>query len=162
MRHSYINCQRSFVRFNFLTGRAPLFCWEPHDPEPNLGAVSYRLKSRWTEPVEPTDVFIATKQANRILGGYIGGRKPRPSETTHDIHLGTVYLWYRENRPEHAAAWVSEHKLYAETRPGERLPDAVIRPGKQTTLVVKFGGGYSKYKLEAFHQTLSELPYEIW
>jgi trehalose-6-phosphatase len=106
---------------------------------------------------------IATTTAARIFGGN-GGRFPRDSEQTHDIHLSAVYLHYRQAKPKLAASWASEARIY-ETRDDkdQKLPDAMITVA-DSPRVVEFGGAYSKAKLEAFHGYCSvlELPYEVW
>lgn len=87
----------------------PVFSWEPGDPNPDFGPIAYQLRNRWQKPLVSTPAAMATRQANRLYGGYTGGRKPRPSEATHDVHLGQLYLHLRETQPKLAAAWVSKH-----------------------------------------------------
>ena len=111
----------------------------------------------------PTDAVIATRQATREFGGYIGGRRPRDSETTHDIHLAQVYLRLRTRQPELLSQWVSEAQQYAEGGgKNERLPDVIIRDTGIPQFVIEFGGAYSKPKLEAFHAASAEIPYQLW
>lgn len=144
---------------------APLLVWRPGGSEPDFGALSYQLKRRWSSPVIAQSLYHATREANRLFGGYIGGRKPRISETTHDVHLAQVYLNLLKTNPRAAANWVSEHQLHAEGGGrNERLPDAVIRypRRKAVQLVVEFGGSYSKCKLIEFHEALRHFCYEIW
>ncbi|HZZ26755.1 MAG TPA: hypothetical protein VFE46_02010 [Pirellulales bacterium] len=144
---------------------APVLNWMPGNEEPNFGALSYRLKERWPSPLVTKSIFHATRDANRLLGGYIGGRQPRTSETTHDVHLAQVYLRFLRQEPRTAKRWVSEHQLYAEGGGrNERLPDAIIRHprNRDLDLVVEFGGKYPKMKLIEFHDALRHLRYQIW
>jgi hypothetical protein len=43
------------------------------------------------------------------------------------------------------------------------LPDAMIRT-PQGSIIIEFGGAYSKSKIEHFHRFCAErnLPYELW
>jgi len=142
---------------------APLVSWRPGDELPEFGKAAYRLKSRWREPVEPTEIVQASRLAASRYGGALGGRWPRASETTHDVSLAGVFLWHCQHRPEDAACWVPEAQLYAEGRGLQgRLPDAVIRRGGKEICIVEFGGSYGKQKLAAFHAEMRSLPYEIW
>jgi len=142
----------------------PLVQWLPGDELPDFGAVAYRLRRRWREAVEPTEIVVATRKAKRRFGGFGGERWPRPSEISHDVSLAGVYLWYRAYKPEEAECWIGEAQLYTEGwGMGERLPDALIRRNDgDIERVVEFGGSYRKQKLEAFHREMCEFPYEIW
>lgn len=144
-----------------LTG--PEFSWLPGGEEPNFGPIAYRLKNRWKSPLVPTEIVIATLLAKRQFGGYMGGRMPRESETTHDIHLAQVYLRLRKDQPEMMDGWVSEARQYAEGGgKNQRLPDVIIRDGNVTREVIEFGGAYSKQKLQAFHGEAQHTPYQLW
>ena len=77
---------------------SPVVTWKPTDRDPDFGAISYRLKSRWKEhPISTVCVSSTRNAANRFHGH--GGRFPRPVERTHDIHLARVYLIYRRLSP---------------------------------------------------------------
>lgn len=142
---------------------APVIAWKPGTQTPNLGAASYQLKHRWSSSPRPVPAIIATTTAARLFGGH-GGRWPRESEQTHDIHLSTVYLHYRKTRPALASSWVSEAQIYdAREDKDQKLPDAMITVDGNPH-VIEFGGAYSRAKLEAFHGYCEalELPYEVW
>ena len=145
-----------------LTG--PVASWSPGQEPPAFGELSYRLKARWSQPPISTQCVIATTLAGRSNGGF-GGRFPRESEQTHDIHLAGVYLGIRSRRPEVIQFWRSEARILWERRgeKREKLPDAVLDL-PTGPLVIEFGGAYSKPKLEAFHDYCDEnaTPYEIW
>lgn len=156
----------SFMAHPELPLPGPVFSWHPGDVEPAWGPIAYRLQSRWPKPLVATPLVFATPQCTRMFGGYTGGRGPRPSEATHDLHLGQVYLVLRQREPKTEKRWVSENELYAEGRGrNERLPDAIIRgprAGAPPTRVIEFGGAYKKSKLEEFHREMARFRYEVW
>src|SRR5262245_50799044 len=69
---------------------APIAVWEPGDPAPDLGAASWKLKSRWHLAPATTPAVIATAVSGHLFGGS-GGRLPRGTEQTHDLHLAALY-----------------------------------------------------------------------
>lgn len=141
----------------------PLLRWHPGEPAPDLGSIAYRLQARWTEPLRLTRGVIATKLAAAQQGG-IGGRAPRLSELTHDLHLAAVFIRLRREDPQLAMTWQSEAGQYAEGGGrDERLPDAMIGVGRER-MAIEFGGAYAKRKLEEFHDHCAERaqPYEVW
>jgi hypothetical protein len=142
----------------------PLIDWRPGLEAPALGQVAYKLKRRWTEPVRSTAVVIATARAASQLGGT-GGRRPRASEITHDLHMATVYLLARTDHAR-SRRWISE-AAYSKRwgKAGERVPDAALlssRGGRKK--LIEVGGAYPKRKLEGFHRFCEdqELGYELW
>lgn len=141
----------------------PVFVWRPGDPEPDFRAIASRLRARWKRPRRPTDAVIATRRAARDYGGYLGGRRPRASEATHDLHLAQVYLRMRRESPELLEFWVSEAQQYAEGGGrNEPLPDVIIRPAGAAQFLVEFAGQYSRRKLEEFHGRTNHIPYQLW
>ncbi len=143
--------------------RAPVYEWRPGNPPPQFGPIAYRLRSRWKAPLVPTEAVIATTKTKRQYGGYIGGRKPRRSEATHDVHLSQVYLRLRETNPEILSHWISDAQQYAEGGgKNARLPDVLIRDGVTTEMLIEFAGAYRKQKLEAFHGQAKGYPYQLW
>lgn len=140
----------------------PLVRWKPRDPAPDLRRLSGRLLKRWTAPVAPTLLVVATRAAGRWLGGA-GGRRPRRSEGSHDLTVAAVYLNWRRRAPE-AAEWLSEARLRTLGFGDQtRLPDAMVQLGGART-VIEIGGAYSTEKLTEFHEFCwhEGLPYEIW
>lgn len=140
----------------------PIVNWRPGDPAPDFGAVSWRLRSRWTQPLVNTTCAIATRSAGQFFGGY-GGRKPRRAETTHDLHLSAIFLRMRTLEPSRAATWISEADRKKDSGYGEKLPDGIVIDGQQKT-AIEFGGAYDKPKLQEFHAFCDQqaLAYEIW
>src|SRR3954454_5602269 len=87
----------------------PVFSYPGGDPS-DLGAIAYRVKKRWTKPLQATRVVIATPEAREMFGAR-PARATRRSETTHDVHLPAVSLHYRAHEPEAARRWVSGDDL---------------------------------------------------
>jgi hypothetical protein len=96
-----------------------------------------------------------------MFGGH-GGRFPRESEETHDVHLAAVYLKLRATNPKAACSWIHEEEIKAsrDERSG-KLPDAVL---KDSGKIIEFGGAYKKAKLLSFHEycRAKGLEYEVW
>jgi hypothetical protein len=142
----------------------PLVCpvakWQRGAELPDFAKASHALRSRWTQAGIATKCVIASRAAGRMFGGH-GGRYPRESEETHDIHLAAVYLRFRLLEPVLSTCWVHEEEIKKERRNRwGKLPDALV--GKRR--VVEFGGAYKKHKLIAFHRfcEASGLEYEVW
>lgn len=144
---------------------APVVVWTPGYEPPDFAALSYRLKARWTgQPARRTRLLIATKKATKFLGGH-GGRRPRTTEVTHDLHLAAVYCRMLTTGDRRVKKWVSEAELSARGwGQGDKLPDALIqgRRGKHT--VIELGGEYSPLKLAQMHAEYEQrgLGYEVW
>lgn len=155
--------ERAFARPR-LPLTEPVFRWKPGQDAPAFGELSWKLQSRWTEEPREITVYLATRRATGIFGGKADGRIKNPSQTTHDIHLGALYLKLRREAPTLAAGWVGEAVL-APTRERQKLPDAILhdREGRPR-LVMEFGGAYPAFRLEAFHEDCAKrrLPYELW
>jgi hypothetical protein len=146
-----------------LALEAPLLEWSPGELAPNFEKTSYRLKRRWALAPVATWCAIATRSSAVQFGGF-GGRFPRDSELTHDVHLSAIFLGLRRRSPETAALWKSEAAIRREAgRARGPRPDAFIELPTGTR-VVEFGGAYSASKLEAFHCYCESqgLPYELW
>jgi hypothetical protein len=141
----------------------PVWEWYPGEPPPPFGVVSYRLKSRWDEPLRVTTVYTASKQSARFFAGH-GGPLCRPLQVTHDLHVSAIYLQLLLNRPQDANGWVSEDML-GPRKSGRKVPDAEIhdadgRPQK----VIEFGGSYAPERVRKVHEDCETrgLPYELW
>src|SRR5262245_19461889 len=131
---------------------------------PDFGALSYRLRKRWSRHPVMTTIVSASRLSVNFFSGH-GGRASRDVEVTHDVHLARVYLIYRREMSSALPFWVFEERLRQE-RGGsdcEMLPDVLIRRHGATT-AVEFGGAYSKQKLAAFHDycVAKTFSYEVW
>lgn len=139
---------------------APVTRWSKGENPPDFAAAAYALRKRWCKPALPVKCVIASRAAGQMFGGH-GGRYPRESEETHDIHLAAVYLRLRSQFPQLASSWIHEEEIKKERRRKKgRIPDALV--GKNQ--VVEFGGAYKKPKLIAFHKycEAQEFDYEVW
>ena len=146
-----------------LADAAPIWCWHPGDPTPPFGVVSYRLRTRWTEPHRPITVFAASQAAARLYGGK-GGRLSHPLQVTHDLHVAAIYLRLLRESPSEANCWVSEDVL-APARRRQKLPDAEIHDASGRTLkVIEFGGSYPPERVRKVHEDCEnrQVPYELW
>jgi hypothetical protein len=143
----------------------PVASWRPGDPRPDAGRVSYRLQSRWRGvPLRATTAYVATSRAAQLYGGRGDGTLARPSQASHDLGVAAVWLWLAERQPAWAALWRGEDCM-AETRRGEKLPDAfLVDSAGRTVMVIEFGGGYDAARVAAFHDDCAArgLPYQIW
>ncbi len=79
----------------------PVWTWKPGEPTPAFGILSYRLRSRWTEPLRLTTVYAASEKGARLYAGC-GGRLSHPLQVTHDLHVSAIYLHFLEYSPERA------------------------------------------------------------
>ncbi|MCB9609863.1 MAG: hypothetical protein H6716_24960 [Polyangiaceae bacterium] len=152
-----------FWRTHCSSSRVPSSPGRPASPGPDYDAVSYRLKSRWTQRLQRTQVFIATRRTIAELGGA-GGRLPTLGQETHDLHMGSLYLRRLREHPEEAEAWVGED-VFAPKRRGQKLPDAVLLgPGGEPTLAIEFAGSYGPARVARFHEDCLRrgTPYELW
>jgi len=142
----------------------PKLSWRPGDPKPDLGKLAYQFKRRWRESIRPIDIVRASDAAHRTFGGYVRSGPLRISETSHELSLAEVYLWYRHHRPEQAKRWKPECELQATgNRHNSHLPDAVIPAGAgKRDLLIEFGGAYRKHKLLRLHEAYQLEAYELW
>lgn len=143
----------------------PLASWQRGCPRPKLSAIASVAQRRWHTPPVTMPCVVATPRAAAQFGGR-GGRSPRPTEWTHDLHLAQVYLLMRVELPTRAASWVHED---LDERPqralsGEKLPDAFVTDGLHRTAIELVGSSYNGSKLEAFHDYCEreQLAYELW
>jgi hypothetical protein len=142
---------------------AAIWSWRPGEPQPPFGILSYRLRSRWREPLAATTVYTASEKAARVYAGH-GGRLAHPLQVTHDLHVSAIFLKLRKNSPAEAEGWVSEDQL-APLRRGQKLPDAEIHGDAGRVLkVIEFGGSYAPERVRLVHEDCErrQVPYELW
>lgn len=156
--------RREVLSRPLLELREPVSTWQPGDAEPDHGAISWKLRMRWTEAPRVTMVVIASRRALNELGGR-GGRLPNLGQETHDLHTSELYLRLLEADRERAARWVGEEHLKPQRQRGEKVPDALIVDQLgEPELAVEFAGCYPRRRVEAFHLDCVErgLAYELW
>lgn len=141
--------------------KAPLCRYSPGDPTPDFGPIASMTRGRWKQAPVSTEIVYATQYAKEVFGGYLGGKKPRPSETRHDIHVAQIFLQLAKQDPTFSNAWISEEQLLEEREAKQgRVPDVVLR--LENPVIIEFGGAYPRAKLEAFHDEQKTQTYEIW
>jgi hypothetical protein len=139
----------------------PIFSWEPSAAEPNFGAIAYQLQKRWTEALEPTTVYIASRKTAQHFGGF-GGKFKHRTQLTHDLHLAAIYFAMLSENSALAKRWSGEEERSSD---GEKLPDAVlIDADANVTDVIEFGVSYGRRRVEAFHRfcEIRRFRYQLW
>jgi hypothetical protein len=68
LQSGYLQVHRVMAR-PLPTIEQPLLSWRPGEPLPEFGAVAWKLQSRWTEPLRPLTVYIATGRTANFFGG---------------------------------------------------------------------------------------------
>ncbi len=162
---------RNLLQRTFVTARptpafeSPLITWRPGDAAPDFGKIAYRCQARWrSRPPRQCVVWLATKVASQAFGGTARGKLKHSMQATHDLGVAAVWLRLHQVAPQWAAAWRSED-LLANTRVGQKLPDAfIVDDSEQVIWVIEFGGGYDAARVKAFHQDCESrnLPYQLW
>lgn len=142
----------------------PAVIWSPGQSVPNMYVASSVLRTRWKHPPETVTVYVATKQAAKLLGGVARGRVGTPYQASHDLGVAAVYLNFLRFRPADAAAWMGED-LGGKAMRGNKRPDAVVLDvERRRHFAVEFGAGYPPNRLFAFHRHCEKhsLNYEVW
>lgn len=141
----------------------PMTVWVPGREPPDWVDLARRAACRWSAAPKSCKLVVASKLAGTWLGGR-GGRWPRPMELSHDISLAGVFLKFRLQDPNQAAAWVSEDLLghYGFER-DDRRPDAFIDTSVAPR-AIELAGLYRPAKFRNFHAFCEDhnLAYEIW
>jgi hypothetical protein len=143
----------------------PLAVWQPAQPAPDMGKLSYQLQSRWRQrPVRAMSAYVASSRAAQLFGGKSRGELKHPLQATHDLGVAAIWLNFHDRAPEWADAWRGED-LLAHTRLGEKLPDGfIVNQAQETVWVIEFGGAYDASRVQEFHDDCArrDLPYQIW
>ncbi len=141
----------------------PLAVWTPGERAPRFGQLSHQNRVRWGRAPARTTVYVSTEQTASVYGGRPG--RAKPLHVSHDLNLGAVYLRLVAERPEEAAAWVSEKELAPE-REDDVLPDAVLRAddGRLLRVIEFVGSSYTARRLEELYLDCStrSVPIEFW
>ena len=141
----------------------PVFVWRPGADEPDAASLSDVFRNRWSDAARPIEVCVATSVTANLFAST-AFRLPRLEQRDHDMLLATVYVQYRQRRPDLAARWIGEHVL---PKAGYRVkdPDAFLRADDgRIARVIEAAGRYSAEHIENFHEHCVEfdLPYELW
>ena len=142
---------------------APHFSWRPGEQPPAGEQLSWKLKSRWSQPPKRTRIIIPTKKTVSILGGE-PVRPSRSRAILHDLHVASIYLRFLRRDRLTAEGWIHETNLYRNGfgRDGLPLPDAVIELDE--LVAIDFGGAYSAAKIRKIHNSYEKhnMAYQIW
>ncbi|MBX3323914.1 MAG: hypothetical protein KF757_13090 [Phycisphaeraceae bacterium] len=146
---------------------APLAVWKPGRPKPAFASLAQVGRSRLRGPVRSTRIYLASPgTARRICG--VTTRPPRLGEVTHDLHVATVFLYFRLHRAPEAARWRAEWmpdpaRLAGKRRTPTATPDALIERARHPT-AIEFVGHYTPDKLLRLHEHCAarHTTYELW
>lgn len=103
----------------------------------------------------------ATPKAAHLLAGCSGwGRQPLQIE--HD--LGTTAMYVSSRPYQSDAIWYGEDIVRRRfSRVNKKVPDVLLVDRSDNILkVMEYGGQYSRQRLEEFHRTWQQYPWEIW
>ena len=145
-----------------LTG--PLLTWKPGDETPNFGSLAWKLRRRWNDSARSTEVFVASSCTLRSHAIYRKAGLKNHCQTTHDLHVTSVFVHMLRNRPALAKRWVGEDEIARRNQPGVRPDALIVAESGRPSLIVEFGGAYQKGRVEHIHAyaKANHLPYEIW
>ena len=163
---------RDFLRRDRILARVlpelvdPLYSWQPGEPAPEAGPLSWRLEKRWDIRPEVTTVYRAGPAARRVFGGGGSTGGINLAALSHDLAIGDLLVAFAARAPERLGHWVSEDLRKDDLEHREKLPDVVLYSDAETPyLVCELAGVYPKARLEAFHDFVANalrLPYELW
>jgi hypothetical protein len=152
----------AFSRTHLDAKQGPLLAWFPDDGLPDFDRLSYLAAKRNRGPLRKLPCVVATEKAARLTGGSARGFS-HPLQAGHDLNLGEVLLWYRENAPLVASGFLGEALI--ESRKNFRVPDAVFRDeAGRTHLLIEVAGEYSAAEFQSLHRlgVESTVPYVVW
>lgn len=162
MQHGLLVCQTILVE-PLIPLTQPVFTWKPGQPDPEFGAVAWRLQSRWPNaPAVPTTIYFTSLKANRLYGGPPHAKRIRLEHELHDLSMGSVYLHYLDHDSEIAARWIGEDLLPTS---GFRMCDVdALAQLDDGQLVIEFGGRYDARRVEHFHHDCARRRrrYDLW
>ncbi|MBA3312934.1 MAG: hypothetical protein M3552_12450 [Planctomycetota bacterium] len=141
----------------------PESVWQPGDPAPDFGSMSWRLRSRWKGSAAPLRVFTIGRHGAALFAATSAGIK-NACHVTHDLHVTGIFLRLLADEPDAAERWIGEDAFTA-GRKREKRPDALlVGEAGLPVRVIEFGGAYPPQRLREFHDhcVARRLPYEIW
>jgi hypothetical protein len=143
---------------------SPVVEWAPGTPFPDFQAISRQLRRRWTVSATKTLVFLAAPRAVATFGGSARGVVPNLCQTTHDLHVGEIYLGYLRTDRGKCDLWVGEDAI-AGRFGWEKKLDAVLADDRGRVLRgIEFGGSYRPDRVQACHEECAtrNIPYSLW
>lgn len=147
----------------------PLWQWAPGEARPNYGAISARLRRRWSnQPNRSIQLVGLGATAAKCYGLRHRKRIGHPLQLGHDIALTEVFLLFREQFSGDSYQWLGEDAAtrwnLSDPRAGA-VPDALLLDDAgNTDRAIELGGLYSPQRIATLHQAFStrEIGYEIW
>ena len=126
--------------------KSPLVRWQPQDIDPIFDRIALRVRSRWQQVSEPTEVYWASPLAANLFGSG-GGELSPLLHRDHDLLLAEVYVMYRRQHPELARRWIGEDVI---PKAGYRIknPDAfLIDEAGRPVRVIESAGRYGRQQI---------------
>ena len=144
----------------------PVLCWSPEMKfamQKDITNVGHHVRSRWSRPAVPAQVYVASNKAANLFGSTAYGF-PSREHWNHDLHLAAVYVHYRRRFPDRARQWIGEHAL---PKAGYRIkdPDAfLVDENRRVVRVIESAGKYCQKQLEQFvkHCYRRKVAFELW
>lgn len=139
------------------------------DPQNGYALVTDTTSASDSSPTEslsqsgrqPHIVNWATPKAANLLAGCTGwGRQPFQLE--HDLGTTAIYVSSRPYQSD--VIWYGEDIVRRRfSAVNKKVPDVLLVDRHDNILkVVEYGGQYSRHRLEDFHHTWKQYPWEIW
>jgi len=141
----------------------PLVFWMRGNESPDFEELSRRLHKRARAEASVTTVVVATRKTRELFGSGGATGQIKLTQTTHDLHVGEVFLSYRQHNFDQRR-WVGED-AFRDSWPIRQRPDALLLDEQGNfTRAVEYGGDYSVERLATLHDALARIgmSYEIW
>jgi hypothetical protein len=119
----------------------PVFEWTPGQEPGDFSALSATLHRRARTPVRTMTVWMATSRAAALLGRHtIHG--VNATQTTHDLQVAEILLYYRQSGLSISSEWLGEIE-FAHFWPYAERPDALLTRNGAVIRAVEYGGDYT-------------------
>ena len=143
----------------------PLCQWRHAEPMPDFDFVARRLHQRASSSAALTAIVSATAKTSTLFGvTRSSAARIKLTQTTHDLHVGELFIKCATCGYASGLHWVSEDCL-PDTWPVRQRPDALlVDEAGNYVRAVEYGGDYLEDRLIDLHVALSSIPlsYEIW
>jgi len=146
-----------------LSPEKPLYSWAAGAAAPNSVEISRIAKARWTQPSQPTEVFVASRKTANLFGAD-PHRLSKVEERDHDLLLADAFVAHRRQQRSPEPHWIGENYL---PKAGYQIkdPDAfLINDSGKPFAVIESAGRYSGKQVQDFHDYCEahSLSYELW